>query len=118
MGGDLRRDTMAQYRYSVTCRECGKITADTTDDGLFDKATAHRRAGHHEGARGGGHECDVEIEEETKEYRCPVCQTKCIGELLPELTEDEKEALGERIEDAIENEVKNTLTQREREVNK
>jgi hypothetical protein len=80
MGGDLRRDTMAQYRYSVTCRECGKITADTTDDGLFDKATAHRRAGHHEGAHGGGHECDVEIEEETKEYRCPVCQTKCIGE--------------------------------------
>lgn len=41
-----------------------------------------------------------------------------LGQLLPELSEDEKEALGERIEDAIENEVKNTLTQREREVNK
>jgi len=40
-----------------------------------------------------------------------------LGELLPELSEDEKEELGERIEDAIENEVKNTLTQREREVN-
>jgi len=73
-------DGMAQYRYSVTCRTCGEITADISDDGLFDKATAHRRAGHHEGSHGGGHECDVEIEEETKEYRCPVCQTKCVGE--------------------------------------
>jgi len=32
---------MAQYRYSVTCRTCGEITADLSDDGLFDKATAH-----------------------------------------------------------------------------
>lgn len=71
---------MAQYRFSVTCRTCGEITADTSSDGLFEKATAHRRAGHHEGAKGEGHECDVEIAEETKEYRCPVCQTKCVGE--------------------------------------
>ena len=39
------------------------------------------------------------------------------GELLPELSEDEKEALGERIEDAIQSEVKNALTQRERSLN-
>lgn len=69
---------MAQYRYSVTCEECGEIEADTSDDGLFDKAKAHRRAGHHEGAF--DHFCEVEIADETKEYRCPVCQTKCVGE--------------------------------------
>jgi len=69
---------MAQFRYRVTCRECGEITADTTDDGLFDEATAHRRAGSHEGAF--DHGCTVEIAEETNEYRCPVCQTKCVGE--------------------------------------
>jgi hypothetical protein len=69
---------MSQFRYSVTCEECGEIKADTSDDGLYDKATAHRRAGHHEGAF--DHECDVEVVEETKEYRCPVCQTKCVGE--------------------------------------
>jgi len=68
---------MARFRYSITCRECGEIEADT-DDGLYDKATAHRRAGFHEGSR--GHDCDVEIAEETNEYRCPVCQTKCVGE--------------------------------------
>lgn len=69
---------MTEFRYSVTCWQCGEIVADTTDDGLFDKATAHRRAGHHEGAF--DHECEVEIAEETNEYRCPVCQTKCVGE--------------------------------------
>jgi Trp operon repressor len=41
-----------------------------------------------------------------------------LGELLPELSADEREALGERIEAAIEDEVKKTLTQRQREVNK
>jgi len=71
---------MAQKRYSVTCRECGEIVADISDDGLFDKATAHRRAGHHEGSRGGGHECDVEVAKRTKEFRCPVCHTTCVGE--------------------------------------
>lgn len=68
---------MTQKRYSVTCRECGEIVADT-DDGLFSKATANRRAGFHEGSR--GHDCDVEVAEQTKEYRCPVCHTKCVGE--------------------------------------
>jgi len=69
---------MAKFRYSVTCCECGEIEADTTDDGRFDKATAHRRAGFHEGAF--DHECNVEIVAETNEYRCPVCHTKCVGE--------------------------------------
>jgi len=69
---------MTEFRYTITCDECGKITADLTDDGLFDKATAHRRAGHHEGSF--DHYCDVEIAEETNEYRCPVCHTKCVGE--------------------------------------
>lgn len=69
---------MALYRYSVTCRTCGEIEADLSEDGLFDEATGHRRAGHHEGEF--DHECDVEIAEETNEYRCPVCQTKCVGE--------------------------------------
>jgi len=69
---------MTVFRYSVTCRECGEIKADTSDDGHFDKATAHRRAGFHEGAQ--GHECDVGIIDETNEYRCPVCHTKCVGE--------------------------------------
>jgi FixJ family two-component response regulator len=41
-----------------------------------------------------------------------------LGELLPELSAEERQVLGERIEDVVENEVKNTLTQREREVNK
>lgn len=70
---------MAQKRYSVTCRECGDIVADT-DDGLFSKATANRRAGFHEGMHDGDHVCDVEVTERTKEYRCPVCHTKCVGE--------------------------------------
>ena len=69
---------MAQYRYRVVCSTCGEIEADTSDDGLFDKAKAHRRAGHHEGAF--DHHCDVEIVDETNEYRCPVCHTKCVGE--------------------------------------
>lgn len=69
---------MTEFRYSVTCRECGEIEGDLSDDGLFDKATAYRRAGHHEGST--GHECDVDIADETNEYRCPVCHTKCVGE--------------------------------------
>lgn len=69
---------MSEKRYSVTCWECGEIEADTTDDGLFDKATAHRRAGHHEGAF--DHDCDVEIAEETPEYQCPICHTTVTGE--------------------------------------
>lgn len=68
---------MTQYRYSVTCSRCGEIEADT-DDGLFSKATAHRRAGHHEGAF--DHSCDVRIADETNEYRCSVCQALCVGE--------------------------------------
>lgn len=67
---------MAQYRYRVTCQDCGEIAADT-DDGLYSKATAHRRAGHHEGTH--DHSCNVEIADETLEYRCPVCHTKCVG---------------------------------------
>lgn len=68
---------MSEFRYSVTCRECGDIEADT-DDGLFTKATAHRRAGFHEGSL--EHSCDVEIAKEIKEYRCPICHTKVTGE--------------------------------------
>lgn len=51
-----------QRRYAVVCDECGEIEADTSDDGLFEKATAHRRAGHHEGAF--DHHCTVEVAEE------------------------------------------------------
>jgi len=69
---------MSKKRYSVTCRECGEIEADTTDDGLFDKATAHRRAGHHEGAF--DHSCGVEVAEETPQYQCPVCGKTVTGE--------------------------------------
>ena len=68
---------MSEFRYSVTCDECGEIVADTSDDGLFSVETAHRRAGHHEGAF--DHECTVEIEMEIKEYRCPICHTKVTG---------------------------------------
>jgi len=67
-------------RYSVTCRECGQILADTSDDGLFDRATAHRRAGHHEGAEGSKHLCDVEVAEKTNEYQCPICMKTVTGE--------------------------------------
>jgi|GEM_PF-2587610 len=67
-----------QYRYQVVCEDCGVIEADTSDDGLYDKATAHRRAGFHEGSR--DHSVSVEIARETNEYRCPVCYTMCIGE--------------------------------------
>lgn len=41
-----------------------------------------------------------------------------LAELLPELSEDERRALGDNIENAIQDQVKNTLTQREREVDK
>lgn len=69
---------MTKKRYRVTCEDCGTITADTTDDGLFREATAHRRAGFHEGSF--GHSCSVEVASTTNEYRCPVCNTKCVGE--------------------------------------
>lgn len=68
---------MTSRRWSVDCRECGEIEADT-DDGLFSRPTAERRAGFHEGSH--GHDVTVEVAEETNEYRCPVCQTKCTGE--------------------------------------
>ncbi len=68
-----------QYRYKVVCLSCGEIEADS-DDGLYDKASAHRRAGFHEGANSAPCTCNVEVAEETNEYRCPVCQTKCVGE--------------------------------------
>lgn len=70
---------MTKTRYSVECLECGTIQADTTDDGLFSRPTAERRAGFHEGAF--DHSVTVEVAEETNEYRCPVCYTKCVGEL-------------------------------------
>lgn len=69
---------MTKTRYSVHCETCGEIEADTTPDGLFDLATANRTAGFHEGAGHGP--ARVEKAEETPEYRCPVCQTKCVGE--------------------------------------
>lgn len=69
---------MTECRYRVTCRDGCEINADTTDDGWFGKAAAHRRAGFHEGAT--SHDCEVEIASKTKEYRCPVCHTKCVGE--------------------------------------
>lgn len=68
---------MTKKRYAVECTDCGTIGADT-DDGLFTRATAERRAGFHEGTR--GHIVSVEVAEETPEYRCPVCHTKCVGE--------------------------------------
>lgn len=68
---------MTQKRYRVVCHECGEIEADT-DDGLFSRPTAERRAGFHEGSR--DHDLTVEVAEVTKEYRCPICHTKCVGE--------------------------------------
>ena len=68
---------MTQKRYSLRCLTCGEIEADS-DDGLFSRSTAERRAGFHEGST--GHQVKVEAAEETKEYRCPVCHTKCVGE--------------------------------------
>lgn len=68
---------MTQKRYTIDCLDCGIIEADT-DDGLFSRPTAERRAGFHEGAF--DHSCTVEIAEETPEYRCPVCHTLCVGE--------------------------------------
>jgi hypothetical protein len=69
---------MPERRYDVVCQEGCEIEADTTDDGLFSKAQAHRRAGHHEGAL--DHSCEVEVAEETLQWRCPVCQKLCNGE--------------------------------------
>lgn len=43
---------------------------------------------------------------------------KKLAELLPELPDDERRVLGENIENAIKDEVKNALTWREREANK
>jgi len=68
---------MTKRRYQVNCREGCEIEADLSDDGLFDRPTAERRAGFHEGST--GHSVDVEAVEETPEYRCPVCHTKCTG---------------------------------------
>lgn len=73
---------MTERRYTVICSACGEIEADT-DDGLFSKATANRRAGFHEGIHTESpseHDCSVEIAEETAEYRCPVCHTLCVGD--------------------------------------
>ena len=67
-----------KVRYKLVCRQCGEIEADTSDDGLFSRPTAERRAGFHEGAF--EHDVSVEVAEETNEYRCPVCHTKCVGE--------------------------------------
>jgi hypothetical protein len=67
---------MTKKRYGVTCRECGKIDSD----GPSKTASAYRRAGFHEGLHDGDHVCDVRVVDETNEYRCPVCHTKCIGE--------------------------------------
>ncbi|MWG36513.1 hypothetical protein [Halomarina oriensis] len=69
---------MTRTRYRLVCRQGCEITADTTDDGLFPRHVAERRAGFHEGSR--GHDVAVEIADETNEYRCPVCHTKCTGE--------------------------------------
>lgn len=63
-------------RYKVVCLTCGEIQADT-DDGLFSKATAERRAGFHEGSN--DHSCSVEIAEETPEYQCPICHKTVTG---------------------------------------
>lgn len=64
-------------RYSVTCHDGCEIESDLSDDGLFDRPTAERRAGFHEGST--GHDVTVEVEKEMAEYRCPVCYTKCEG---------------------------------------
>jgi hypothetical protein len=68
---------MTRKRYMVVCRECGDISADTTDDGAYSEAKAHRRAGHHEGST--DHSCTVEVVGQTPEYRCPVCNKLCTG---------------------------------------
>lgn len=69
---------MVHLRYTVTCNTCGTIEADT-EDGLFRKATAHRRAGWHEGSFGDGHACTVTVEEEIPEFICPICKARCVG---------------------------------------
>ena len=65
-------------RFRVFCRTCGEIEADT-DDGMYDKTTAYRRAGFHEGLHDGEHTCSVEVGEETNEYQCPICHTTVTG---------------------------------------
>lgn len=74
-----------QRRYEIVCLTCGLIESDTTEDGLFDKASANRRAGYHEGVHVGpdnveDHSCRVEVAEETNEYLCPGCNQKFTGE--------------------------------------
>lgn len=71
---------MTQKRYAVVCERCGVIDAEISDDKLYKKAPAYRRAGYHHGSRGPMHECEVVVEKETKEYRCPVCHKTCVGE--------------------------------------
>jgi hypothetical protein len=68
---------MTKKRYSIQCRQCGTIQPDHLSDGLFIEATAHRIAGVHEGEF--DHSCEVIVEDETPEYRCPVCHTLCVG---------------------------------------
>jgi len=73
---------MTKKRYTVICQdEHGRIEADT-DDGLFTLATAHRRAGFHEGAF--DHNCEVEVAEATPQYQCPICHTTVTGERAKE----------------------------------
>jgi hypothetical protein len=79
---------MTKRRYKVVCSEGCEIEADTTDDGLFSEAQAHRRAGDHEGRF--GHSCEVEVAEETPQYQCPICHTTVTGEY-----EKEQHAAGE-----------------------
>lgn len=55
----LANDLRASGAYRLECRECGTIEADSSPSGLFDLPTAHRRAGHHEGAHGDPHTVDV-----------------------------------------------------------
>lgn len=73
---------MTKKRYAVTCRDgCGEIEADT-DDGLYRKAQAYRRAGYHEGSH--GHDCAVDAVKKTPEYQCPICHTTVVGERAKE----------------------------------
>jgi len=69
---------MTKKRYEVSCLDGCEITADMSDDGLFSRATAERRAGYHEGST--GHQVVVEVENATEEYLCPVCHIRCVGE--------------------------------------
>jgi len=51
---------MTKKRYQVNCREGCEIEADLSDDGLFSRPTAERRAGFHEGST--GHSVNVEAD--------------------------------------------------------